>query len=547
MAAALALSGASEAGVPPAAAAPKTAAPDPRAWPTVYEPVTLTAGELLAAVRRADGGKPERDTLRVTYDVRDGGLSGTEREVFRGDDYRSDAEVGPFITADGRLHGQAWELGENGYTLLKAGIHQRTQANTRALERADPGDDVRVLGRLRNPADTFVLLVAPKDGRPELRFYEAASYHLVRRETHYLDRLVVTTYDDYRTVGAITTAYRTTYSDGHPENDGVRSVRELRVGDPVTDRDLQIPSGRRRLYDLPPGVERLRLPARIDKWGAVIVRLTIDGRGLDFQLDSGCSGITLNRGVAHELGLKTYGNWSQTVAGTFTTAKAIVPEMRIGPIVMHDVVVDALPMAFQNDESTKIVGLLGYDFIAGSIIKIDYERGTVDALPYDTPFPHDALVVDAALDDGVPMIAVTVNGKVGERFIIDTGAWDIVLFSGFAQRNAGAISDHSPGQIISRWFNLVTSEGVGGALHTRGIGLERFKIGPIVFNDFIAEVMSGDQPAFEGEDTDGLVGAAVLSAFDVYLDYANARVAFVLNDSAKHHRAARGLGSTADQ
>jgi hypothetical protein len=56
--------------------------------------------------------------------------------------------------------------------------------------------------------------------------------------------------------------------------------------------------------------------------------------------------------------------------------------------------------------------------------------------------------------------------------------------------------------------------------------------------------MSGNQPAFvEGEDTDGLIGASVLSAFDVYFDYANSGIGFAVNDSAKHHRAARGFAS----
>jgi hypothetical protein len=49
------------------------------------------------------------------------------------------------------------------------------------------------------------------------------------------------------------------------------------------------------------------------------------------------------------------------------------------------------------------------------------------------------------------------------------------------------------------------------------------------YPDSLAFVMTGDQPAFEGEDLDGLIGASALRMFDVYLDYANSRVVLVPN------------------
>jgi hypothetical protein len=62
----------------------------------------------------------------------------------------------------------------------------------------------------------------------------------------------------------------------------------------------------------------------------------------------------------------------------------------------------------------------------------------------------------------------------------------------------------------------------------------------------VALVMWGDQPAFEGEKADGLIGASVLSAFD-NSDYPHSRVVFVPNNSGQHNKAARGLGSAADR
>jgi predicted aspartyl protease len=513
------------------AAQPAKKALDARAWPTAYEATTTTLKDVLAGAKRSDGSVAQHGgTLRATYTLRDGGLEGTERDAWTGDDYRIDTTIGPFVTAEGRYKGQFWETNENGYTLLKRGVHQRAEANVRALEKTDPGNAVKLLGRLRAPADVYVVRVAPPDGREERRFYETSTLRLVRRETAYLDRLVVATYGDYRETKGGAFPFRSTISDGHIDNDEVYTLTYLSVDAPVTEADVAIPGSRRLPVTLPAGVASVRLPARIDEWGRVVLRLTIQGRGLDFQLDSGSDGIVINRDVAQELGLKTYGRWSATVAGTFTTTRAIVPKLAIGPVVMNDVVVDALPFAFEHDRSTRIVGLLGYDFIAGCVVKIDYEHGTVDALPAETfTPPAKGITLDAILDDQVPLIWSKFNDAVGERFILDTGADDVVVFSGFAKKHPAAVQDHSPQKVVSRTFNVVQVEGIGGELNVRPVIIANMQVGTVRYPEALAFVMSGDQPAFEHEDLDGLIGASALRMFDVYLDYAKSRVVLVPN------------------
>jgi hypothetical protein len=235
-----------------------------------------------------------------------------------------------------------------------------------------------------------------------------------------------------------------------------------------------------------------------------------------------------------QLGLKTYGRWSTTVAGTFISGRAVVPKITIGDITMSDVVVEALPFSEQYDFGTRLVGLLGYDFIAGCVLKIDYVHGTVDAIPSESfQPPADAFILDAILDDGVPMVGMKVNDAIGERFILDTGADLILVFAGFAGRHPAAVDDHSPKKIVSRVFNIVAASGVGGTLTMRAVLLEKLQLGQVLYPDMLAFVMSGDQPSFEGEDSDGLIGATALRSFDVYLDYAGARVALVPNSRTR--------------
>jgi predicted aspartyl protease len=322
------------------------------------------------------------------------------------------------------------------------------------------------------------------------------------------------------------------------------TIREIAVGTPVSESELQVPTARRHLVEFPLGVDTVRLPARIDFWGRIIVRVDIGGRGLDFYLDSGCDDITIDRDVARELGLKSYGKWSETVAGSFSASKTVVPTMQIGKLLLTNAVVSALPFNFQNDWSTKVVGLLGYDFIAGAVLKIDYDRGTVDAIRSDFKLPAASFVASANLDDYVPMIPVQVNGVAGDHFVLDTGADQIMVFSSFTRRNPGVVPED--GTLAFEGGDFVTTEGVGGRLHVRVQRLKKLGVNNVEFNDFVALVMWGDQPAFEGEKADGLIGASVLSAFD-NSDYPHSRVVFVPNNSGQHNKAARGLGSAADR
>ena len=78
-------------------------------WPTAYEPVTMTVQELLAAAKRFDGSAPDgQKSLRTASTFRDGGMTGTSREVWLGENYRVDSTLGPFVTAEGRNDGQQW-------------------------------------------------------------------------------------------------------------------------------------------------------------------------------------------------------------------------------------------------------------------------------------------------------------------------------------------------------------------------------------------------------------------------------------------------------
>ncbi|HTV94222.1 MAG TPA: retropepsin-like aspartic protease [Verrucomicrobiae bacterium] len=153
----------------------------------------------------------------------------------------------------------------------------------------------------------------------------------------------------------------------------------------------------------------------------------INGRGYDFLLDSGASGLTIDPGVVHGLGLSPTGRVSETVGGgDVDIGNVKIPQMSIGSLQLHDVVFDTVPFDQATDKDARLVGLMGFDFLASAIVEIDIKAKTLTLYPRsyfikntaNTPALH---AMQLQLDDGIPRVKASVEGVQG-NFLVDTGA-----------------------------------------------------------------------------------------------------------------------------
>jgi len=262
------------------------------------------------------------------------------------------------------------------------------------------------------------------------------------------------------------------------------------------------------------------LPARIE-YGIIIVRLTINGRGLDFQLDSGASNIVIDADVARQLSLQTFGERTQSVAGDFQASDAIVPQIQIGQLTMSNVTVHCLPFASDWGEHTKIVGLLGYDFLAGAVVKVDYLNQTVDAFdPLSFKGPTgQSFQVPIRLDDDVPVASAQVgNGAMGQ-FIVDTGSFAVLVFPSFVNANQNELLEFGYTEGSRTFYPVISSQGVGGEVSLMPLQASTFRFGTVGFNAFTVLDAFRAKSDFKDEDLDGLIGHTLLKYFDVYFDY----------------------------
>ncbi|HZW52928.1 MAG TPA: aspartyl protease family protein, partial [Candidatus Elarobacter sp.] len=355
---------------------------------------------------------------------------------------------------------------------------------------------------------------------------------LLRRERITAHGTVVRTYEDIRAEHGRTFAHHV-----HVDNPVDKLNADLRIvsyepGE-VSEAEVAMPAPRRRLVEFPPTTDPVEIPSRF-AGTQVYVRVTIGGRGLDFTLDTGADGITLDSTVARELGLKQFGRESAFAAGRFELANAVVPEMHVGALAMRDVAVQIIPQGWEEAPNLKDVGLLGFDFIAELGLTIDYEHKRVTAVP-GTAFtaPADPLTfpLDVRIGGGAPRVPVAVNGVVGKHFILDSGGdGSFMIGDRFGRSHPEAFKNQTP------FGSPQLFQGIGGLFAVQPYKMSSVKLANLNLRDWVGYRIV--TKAYDADDFDGIIGSEFLRLFTVHLDYGNSRVYLVPN---RDGRAAMGI------
>jgi len=473
----------------------------------------LDAAAIRAKVAAAQGARPA--TYRQTTVWTRPGWTETTTVIRRGEDFREIVDEGSFHHEDGSVDGHRWHQNENGQTIIDHAVPDE-------LSKTVPATTTTVR-RITTPVDGYAIAELDDQGHGTRELVDATTWRLVRRDEITAHFTLTTLFDDFRSERGYTFAHHTSIQGPKIRVDGTVTAFDA---SPVAADAVAIPPMRRLLVEFPAGKGSVDLPATfID--GEIVVRITVGGRGLDFVLDTGARGITIDNGVARELGLQTYGEYRDFAAGPYTSGHARIPEMRVGDLTMHDVAVQLAPETGDDGAFVKTVGLLGFDFLAELGVTIDYEhqRVTVVREPdYRPPAGPHVIALDARVGEGAPYVPVAVNGTPSNEFLLDTGGQStFLIFPAFARRHPEALVDIGNGPTDPR---LVFFTGIGGAVRTKLYELKSVRVGPIDFRNQIGFVVTSH--AYDDGD-DGIIGSAFLRLFTVGLDYANERVYLVPN------------------
>ena len=472
-----------------------------------YDPApNITAAQILDRARTARGTLLPGAYTRVDRD-RVGGIETITTEYMNGDDWLGTYHSGSFTSMSGSYHGQNWNQNDNGIVTLRTNFRSKVDPNDLAWQHPDdPQYRVRVLGFTQAAPREYVVEANPPGGIDEYRYYDALTFltdRIVRFDT---DRYRhVAEYSDYRHVFGRTLAFKEHDYDGRPQNDDVSEIVSFdKTSAPVS---LEIPASRSLLALN--GSAPVTLPARFSADG-IVVRASVNGRGLDFMLDSGASGLFIDPAIVHDLGLTPYGRQSETVGGgDVDIGRVRIPLMSIGSLQMHDVVFNTTP---HNDQTAngRIIGLMGFDLLASAITEIDFKAQTVTVYPRAAFDPQKLglIAVPLQIDDGIPRVQSSMEHVPG-AFLIDTGAFAMLAYKNYVDKLPFAPIDDND-------FALGT---VGGEMSAQIRTVTDFIFGGVLFRS--AQIVVPSRSTFDIPDYDAIIGRNALSVFQLYFDYAN--------------------------
>jgi predicted aspartyl protease len=479
-----------------------------------------TAKELQDRSDAASGPVPPdyRETIVGT-----GSLGDTKVVTFHsGADERRVYERGSLHSEAGTYHGEKWEQNENGLVFVSE---------------PDPKNAVKdsttvTVTHVMQPFDAYVVAELNARAAGTRTYYDAQTFHRLRVENVGAAGTTVTTYDEFGPFGGRTLPIRWSVSSKEAHLD-MKYVRSEYVMNGANDADIQEANTRRSLVEFPAGVNALDLPVTIIDRGvgqasyghAIYVRVGIGSRAVDFELDTGASGIMIDDQLARDLGLPFTNATSTVTAARYTTYVTTVPELRIGGLTMHNIAVGIVPMPAVHGDGAKPLGLLGFDFLAQLGVTIDYQRKIVRVTPaddYTAPTDRSTFAFDVRLGSGVPMVSASVAGAVADRVVVDTGmSGQLGFFDYFARRYPNVFQE-----------DLGSSQGygVGGPVRVEWFRFHDVELGPIRFRDYFGMRSPASSYPYA---VDGLLGNDLLSMFTVGLDYTSGRIYLTPNDAAK--------------
>jgi len=508
------------------------ARPDPKldAAPAGITPTSATVAEVLRQHAKAIGalepGTP--NARRETWALNDAGFAGTETLVRRGLDYHARLSHGPFVEEYGQVDGKRWHLGLNGTVSSRLSEDYISFAMFRVLEdAADPKNDLKLLGEVSDPRAAYVVEVRiPLEKHPEWIFFDKTTGLVDRTEEVIDGDRVVSTYDDYRITKGLNEPWHVHDAVGTSgiEFDYLR--QSLAIGDAIEPSEFKVPEGRFNPAKLDGPAT---IPSKITN-GVVVVRVNVGDRGLDFELSAGEPQSLIDRDVAAALKLPTFGQMTHARDGDLGYDTQIA-DAKIGSIPLHDLAVRAESFNYHADAGTKIVGVLGSDFLNSGFFLIDYVNGNVQLKPASSADGIAAATnswdMPVRFDDGTPFIKGAIAQHDSDSILFSNGFPYSMILGDFTSRYPTAIPDIKGKQHAVASVPFADSKSYGQALELWIARVPDFFFGTLHLKNQPIFATNGNLPTTRR--IDAIVGADMLQYFDIYLDFPHQRVILLPN------------------
>lgn len=253
----------------------------------------------------------------------------------------------------------------------------------------------------------------------------------------------------------------------------------------------------------------------------IVVDAKVNGVDGKFILDSGASSIFLTSAFAQKAHVKTLDTSSaRGIAGELAINRDRAQSIEIGGNTINNVRLDSGGSAMDRAAPD---GLMGFDFLAGAIVTVDFNNQQMTIADPSTAQVDSGsgIPVIADLTNGTPVVTMKLNGGVDVNAMLDSGNPVNVLYaSDLVQR------DHV--RMMVDDTQLDSELLIGGISGRYEVGLcghlETLALGPVVYQNPPA----CQSPSFSGRDI--LVGLDFLKGFNsIVFDYPESKLIMIPN------------------
>lgn len=501
--------------------------PDPLdAPPPNLATTTVHLSAILAQHDAAVGRPSGADTVIEDWRFTDSGVSGTLHLERSGTNYHSRIVTGSLIEEYGQQNGHRWHRDYDGFVSPTTTIDDKTFFSQQVYEdAADPKNDASVAGVTTGSDPSYVVRVLVSQTRhPEWIFYNVASGLITRVEWILGKRRIARTFSDFRTTGGVTSPWHV-HDDWDPSAlDDDYYCTSMQAGVAIDPSQFAPPASTPQTSYSTVG---FRIPARMYDDGTIIMRMNVNGRGLDMMLDTAANEDIIDEDVAKQMGLPTFGHVDHLSDGE-VPFETLIPDATVGPLALHNLAFDAMPFTFQWSYNIDVVGVLGFDFLSTNVLKIDYQAATVEVLPaasFDGPDPvPGAISYSLDFDDGFPFISLGIDDVSVDDVLVANEIYSTHFFGdlfaahpelSIGQNGKATQTEDLPfadngsfGQQVTNWFAKPTS------VHFGSVNFEQ----PLIRATNMPLDLSS------ARTVDVALGFDFLRFFDVYIDYPHGRI-----------------------
>jgi hypothetical protein len=238
---------------------------------------------------------------------------------------------------------------------------------------------------------------------------------------------------------------------------------------------------------------------------------------LNFILDTGCGGISLDSLTCTKLGITPVLS-DRTIRGIGGVwqmkfvyhQRLLLPSLSVDSLDFNVSNYDMVSSAYGE----RINGIIGYTFLKRYIVWIDYDSSKIYIYSKGyMKYPKGGSLLKPALFE-LPVQAATLKNEknIDAKFYFDTGAGLCLLLS------SSLINDSSLLNPRRRMYNI-QAEGLGGKTGMKLTTLQELKLGSYRFHNVPACIFDDENNITSYPSLGGLIGNDILRRFNIILNY----------------------------